>query len=89
MLLGDFYLSNFLTNLYFNSNDHKVLFQPLHKGRSIKKWFVEIGVKELDWPAQNSHLNPIEHLWNEFERRLRDRPDRPTSVPDLTNALVA
>ena len=24
---------------------------PVHKGRTIKKWFVEIGVEELDWPA--------------------------------------
>ena len=61
----------------------------MHKVRSIQKWFVEIGVEELDWPAQSSDLNPIEHLWNELERRLRARPNRPTSVPDLTNALVA
>jgi hypothetical protein len=57
--------------------------------RSIQKWFVEISVDELDWPAQVIDLNPIEHLWDELERRLRARPNRPTSVPDLTNALVA
>ena len=45
--------------------------------------------KKLDWPAQSPHLNPIEHLWDELERQLRSRPNRPTSVPDLTNALVA
>ena len=61
----------------------------MHKARSIQKWFVEIGVEELDWPAQSPDLNPIEHLWDELERRLRARPNRPTSVPDLTNALVA
>jgi len=33
-------------------------------------------------------LNPIEHLWDEFERRLRARPSCPTSVPDLTNTLL-
>jgi len=46
------------------------------------------GVEELDWPAQSPDLNPIEHLWNELERRLRARPFRPTSVSDLTNALL-
>ena len=35
---------------------------PVHKARSIQKWFVEIGVEELDWPAQNTGLNPIEHV---------------------------
>ena len=61
----------------------------MHKARSIQRWFVEIGVEELDWPAQGPGLNPIERLWNELERRLRARHNRPTSVPNLINALVA
>ncbi|KAK3528472.1 hypothetical protein QTP70_000122 [Hemibagrus guttatus] len=32
--------------------------------------------------------NPIEDLWDELEWRLRARPSRPTSVPDLTIALL-
>ncbi|KAM7383758.1 hypothetical protein PAMA_011218 [Pampus argenteus] len=32
--------------------------------------------------------NPIERLWDESERRLRARPSLPTSVCDLTNALL-
>ena len=58
----------------------------VHKARSIQKWFVEIGVEELDWRAQSPDLNYIEHLWDELERRLGARPNRPTSVPDLTYA---
>ena len=73
-------------------SQHQTLFQhdnaPVHKARSIQKWFIEIGVEELDWPVQSTHLNSIKHLWNELERRLRARPNRPTSVPDLTNALM-
>ena len=48
----------------------------------------QFGVEELDWPAQSPDLNPIEHLWDELEWRLRARPSGPTSVPDLTNALL-
>uniref|UniRef100_A0A3P8W229 Tc1-like transposase DDE domain-containing protein n=1 Tax=Cynoglossus semilaevis TaxID=244447 RepID=A0A3P8W229_CYNSE len=61
---------------------------PVHKARSIKTWMTESGVDELDWPAQSPDLNPIEHLWDELERRLRARPSPPTSVCDLTNALL-
>jgi hypothetical protein len=57
--------------------------------RSIQKWFVEMGLEELDWPAQSPDLNPVEYLGDELERRLRARPNCPTSLPDLTNALVA
>jgi hypothetical protein len=39
--------------------------------------------------TESPDLNPIKHLWDEFERWLRARLDRPTSVPDLTNAVVA
>ena len=52
-------------------------------------WLVEIDVEELDWPAQSPHLNPIEHIWDELQCQLGARPNRPTSVLDLTKALVA
>jgi hypothetical protein len=58
---------------------------PVYKARSIQKYFFKIGVEVFDWPD----LNPIEHLWDKLEHELLDRPHRPTSVLDLTNALVA
>jgi hypothetical protein len=61
----------------------------MHKARPIQKWFVAIGVEKLDRPTQSPDFNPNEHLWDELEHQLRARPNRPTSVPDLTNALVA
>ena len=77
-----------LPTLWQQFGEGPFLFQhdkaPMHKARSISKWFVEIGVEELDWPAQSPNLNSIKHLWDELECRLRARPNRPTSVPDLT-----
>ncbi|MCJ8732319.1 hypothetical protein PDJAM_G00209990 [Pangasius djambal] len=49
----------------------------------------EVGVEELEWPAQSPGLNPNEHLWDELVHRLHLRPPHPTSVPDFTYALVA
>ena len=62
---------------------------PQSKARSIQKWFIEIGVEEHDWHAQSPDFNPIEHLWDELERRLGARPICPTTVPALTNVVVA
>jgi hypothetical protein len=48
---------------------------------------VDKKVPELDCPAQSRELNATEHLWDELERRLRSRPQRPTSLTALATAL--
>jgi transposase len=42
----------------------------------------------MDWSAKSPDLSPTEHLWDELERRLRSRPQRPTSpLTALATAL--
>jgi hypothetical protein len=60
---------------------------PCHKARTVREWFVDNKVPEMDCPAQSPDPNPIVHLWDELERRLRSRPQRPTSLTALATAL--
>jgi hypothetical protein len=53
---------------------------PCHKARSVREWFVDSNFPEMDWPVQSPDLNPT-------ERRLRSRPQRPTSLTALVIAL--
>ena len=45
------------------------------------------NIPVLPWPAHSPDCNPIEHMWDELGRRLRQRPHAPTNVNELTRAL--
>ena len=61
-----------LSTLWQQFGEGPFLFQrdndPVHKARSIQKYFVQISFEELDWPVQSPDLSPFEHTfgmnWN-------------------------
>ena len=42
----------------------------------------------MNLTAQSPDVNPMEHLWDELEQKLRARPSRPMSMCDVTNELL-
>jgi hypothetical protein len=60
---------------------------PCHKATSVREWFVDNKVPEIDCLAQSHDLNTIEHLWDELECRLHPRPQCSTSLTALATAV--
>src|SRR5215813_7771590 len=78
--------------LWQSFGEGQFLFQQdncsIHKSRLAQEWFDEMGVQKLDWPSQSPDLNPIEHFWEELERRLCSQPNRPSLLQALTSTVM-
>ena len=43
-----------------------------HTTKIVENWLVENKVNKLDWVAQSSDLNPIEHIWNIMIQKMKN-----------------
>lgn len=58
-----------------------------HVARVITDHLTNNNVDVLDWPAVSPDLSPIEHLWDEMDRRLRNQPNQPQNLNELGREL--
>jgi len=58
---------------------------PKHTAGVVKDWLKQKKIETLNWPPSSPDLNPIEHLWDELERRMKKH--HPKNKEELKTAL--
>ena len=58
-----------------------------HVARITREYLQAHNVNTLNWPALSPDLSPIEHIWDELGRRVRQRPVQAQTLQKLEDAL--
>ena len=57
-----------------------------HTAIVTRQFLQQNNVPVLQWPARSPGCNPIEHMWDEVGRRLRQRHHAPNTVDELSHS---
>ena len=58
-----------------------------HTARGAVDFLANQNVTVLPWPYNSPDLNPIEHLWDDLDRRVRSRQPAPQTLQELQQAF--
>ena len=59
-----------------------------HVARVCQDFLANNNIAPLAWPPYSPDLTPIEHMWDELDRRVRKRRNPPATLAHLRNALI-
>jgi len=54
----------------------------------VTQQFIADNISLLHWASLSPDVSPIEHVWDEFERRVYDRPHPPVNGQQLKYAVI-
>ena len=59
-----------------------------HVARVCQDFLANNNILPLAWPPYSPDLTPIEHMWDELDRRVRKRRNPPATLAQLRNVLI-
>jgi transposase len=59
-----------------------------HTARATMDFLQQHNIRTMPWPALSPDLNPIEHLWDEVQRKLNEVRPTPMTAADLSVAFL-
>lgn len=82
--------NNLLKSVQKLGLSHDWVFQhdndPKHRAAVVTNWLNRNEMHRLNWPSFSPDMNPIEHLWDEVERRLKKK--QPKNKNELKECLT-
>ncbi|CAH2095916.1 unnamed protein product [Euphydryas editha] len=60
----------------------------LHTAQIVFAYFQEVGITHMEWPARNPNFHPIEHVWDKYGRRIRQRNPPPITLSEMKEVLI-
>ena len=59
-----------------------------HVARVCQDYLQQQNINVMDWPPYSPDMNPIEHLWDYIDRKVRARDPQPLNHAQLRQALI-
>jgi hypothetical protein len=58
-----------------------------HIANVVRQELVAANINVLEWPPRSPDLNPIEHLWDNLDRKIRALENPPSTLHELSIRL--